>query len=124
MDLMTYALCNGNGGGGGSSNKFIVTLTPTAQDFSGTMDKTLNEVYSAYEAGMEIVAHVPFNGAVIEAKLVQIIDAQLAFPSFYWMAIEPSQNMQILAYNSTNADEPNPTPFSYSTKLYALTPVS
>ena len=41
-----------------SSNKFIVTLTPTAADFSGTMDKTANEITAAYEAGQEIVFNV------------------------------------------------------------------
>ncbi len=41
-------------GGGGSSNKFIVTLTPTAQDFSGVMDKTVEEINTAYEDGQEI----------------------------------------------------------------------
>lgn len=34
--------------------KFIVTLTPTSPDFSGTMDKTVAEINAAYEAGMEI----------------------------------------------------------------------
>ena len=35
---------------------FIVTLTPTAQDFSGTMDKTPKEIYDAYMAGRQIRA--------------------------------------------------------------------
>lgn len=39
-------------------NKFIVTLTPTALDYSGTMDKTVAEINAAYEAGQEIVFRV------------------------------------------------------------------
>lgn len=35
---------------------FVVTLTPTAQDFSGTMDKTPKEIYDAYMAGRQIRA--------------------------------------------------------------------
>lgn len=60
MDAVTLALIKsmaGNGGGGGS-NKFIVTLTPTAEDFRGTMDKTGAEITAAYEAGKEIVFNV------------------------------------------------------------------
>lgn len=34
-----------------SSNKFIVTLTPTAPDYSGTMDKTVAEINAAHKAG-------------------------------------------------------------------------
>lgn len=35
--------------------KFIVTLTPTAQDYSGTMDKTVAEIDAAYKAGRQVV---------------------------------------------------------------------
>ncbi len=33
---------------------FVVTLTPTALDYSGTMDKTVSEIYDAYLAGKNI----------------------------------------------------------------------
>lgn len=39
--------------------KFIVTLTPTSPDFSGTMDKTVAEITAAYNAGQEIVFDIP-----------------------------------------------------------------
>lgn len=48
----------GSGGGGGGDNRFVVTLTPTAQDYSGTMDKTPAEVYAAYAAGKRIIAKI------------------------------------------------------------------
>lgn len=38
---------------------FIVTLTPTAQDFSGTMDKTPQEITNAYNAGQDIEFDIP-----------------------------------------------------------------
>ena len=104
--------------------KFIVTLTPTALDLSGTADKTLNEVNSAYEAGNEIVAHITYNDVEIEAKLVQVIQGAGFFPTFYWMLIDPTQNMQVMAFNAATADDPNPTPFNYSTYIYALTPAT
>ena len=42
------------GGGSGGDNRFVVTLTPTAQDFSGVMDKTCAEITAAFEAGKDI----------------------------------------------------------------------
>lgn len=38
-----------------ANNPFLVTLTPTAQDYSGTMDKTVAEINEAYESGRKIV---------------------------------------------------------------------
>ena len=39
-----------------ANEPFVVTLTPTEQDFSGTMDKTAQEIYNAYMAGRQIRA--------------------------------------------------------------------
>lgn len=47
-----------NGAWAMQKKKFIVTLTPTDLDYSGTMDKTANEITAAYEAGQEIVFNV------------------------------------------------------------------
>lgn len=38
--------------------KFLVTLTPTSPDYSGTMDKTVAEINAAYEAGQQIVFRI------------------------------------------------------------------
>lgn len=38
-----------------ANEPFIVTLTPTAADFSGTMDRTPQEITEAYNAGRSIV---------------------------------------------------------------------
>lgn len=58
MDLMTYALCK--------KNDFVVTLTPTAQDLSGTMNKTPQEIYDAVVSGKRIVFSIPaFNAFVL-----------------------------------------------------------
>lgn len=35
--------------------KFIVTLTPTSPDYSGTMDKTVAEIWDAHNSGQDIV---------------------------------------------------------------------
>ena len=36
-------------------DKFIVTLTPTSPDYSGTMDKTVAEIWNAHNSGQDIV---------------------------------------------------------------------
>ena len=41
-----------------ANDVFVVTFTPTAQDFSGVMDKTSSEIKAAYRAGKRIVAKV------------------------------------------------------------------
>ena len=43
---------------------FIVTLTPDAQDLSGSMDKTPEEITAAYVAGREIRIAVPALGGI------------------------------------------------------------
>lgn len=53
-----FELVGKNGAWEKQAKKFIVTLTPTALDYSGTMDKTANEITAAYEAGQEIVFNV------------------------------------------------------------------
>lgn len=37
------------------TNKYLVTLTPTALDYSGTMDKTVAEIWNAHNSGQYIV---------------------------------------------------------------------
>ena len=43
----------------GFPEPFIVTLTPLEQDFSGTMDKTPQEITNAYNAGQDIEFDIP-----------------------------------------------------------------
>ena len=56
--VTSSALNNMETGIDNAANPFIVTLTPTAQDFSGTMDKTPAEIYEAYSAGKRIRAKI------------------------------------------------------------------
>ena len=41
-----------------ANEPFVITLTPTAEDFSGTMDKTPQEIYNAYKANRQIRAKI------------------------------------------------------------------
>ena len=42
-----------------ATDKFVITCTPTAADFSGTMDKAPFEILTAYNDGKQIVVRVP-----------------------------------------------------------------
>ena len=116
----TIALIKALGKGGGSS-KFIVTLTPTAQDFSGTMDKTVAEINAAYEAGQEIVFKVLYDqaGSYIETPVSVNHGSGAQNEGFF----------ATLVYNGTiivasTGVNPSADKTTYSTTVYALTPAS
>ena len=46
-EMYLDAIASGSGGGGGGDNRFVVHCTPTAEDYSGTMDKTVSEMFNA-----------------------------------------------------------------------------
>ena len=64
-DVITANKLNHMEDGIGGEEDFIVTLTPTSQDMSGTMDKTCGEITAAYNAGKKIRFY--FNGANVYA---------------------------------------------------------
>lgn len=102
--------------------KFIVTLTPTAQDFSGTMDKTVSEINAAYEAGQEIWFKVLTGQDTYTLVPLSNVDKQSqTYPSFATYVIDIINNMLIVAWTSyTDREEKN----TYSTTIYALTPAT
>ena len=121
MDLMTYALCKGNGGGG-SSNKFIVTLTPTAQDYSGTMDKTVAEIKTAYDAGQQIrFVMNDGNGTEYTVPCDEVTyNTNDAYPVYCGKVLVPAMD-SIVFIHTSYIDGVNDV---YFTKIYPLTPLS
>lgn len=112
------ALCKGGG-----SSKFIVTLTPTALDYSGTMDKTVAEINAAYEAGQQIVFRVyseagTYNEVDCAARYKH---ANFTYPSFNAYIIDNINNVLIFAYTGIEIDGTTQT---YYTTVYSLTPAS
>lgn len=108
-------------GKGGGSSKFIVTLTPTALDYSGTMDKTVAEINAAYEAGQEIVFRI-----YAEAGTYNEVDCTIrykignnTYPSFNAYLVDSTNNVLIFAYTSDDG-----TKQTYHTDIYSLTPAS
>lgn len=105
------------------NNPFIVTLTPTEADFSGTMDKTVAEINAAYEVGQRIVFRVMTSAN-------SYVDVQMSYagrnttsqyPSFGAEIIQYSQNLMIVAYTGLTDDGTRNT---YSTTIFPLTPMS
>lgn len=110
--------------GGGGDNRFIVTLTPTAQDYSGTMDKTVAEIYDAYLADRKIVFRILTDayGSYMEVDCTaRWKNGQYAYPSFNGFIVASNSNMIIFAATGATDDG---TAHDYGTTLYSLTPVS
>ena len=113
----------GKGGGGGSS-KFIVTLTPTSPDYSGTMDKTETEISDAYEAGQQIVFRIV---GVPGTDYVDVnVTEAIYITSFNrWQMsaylVMADNNTLIYFYNALT-DKGDAA--RYWTRVYALTPAS
>lgn len=103
---------------------FIVTLTPTAQDFSGTMDKTVAEIYAAYQSGKKIVFRILMGASVyMEVDCTaRFANGGQVYPSFNAFIVTDSpSDMIICAWTGTTDDG---TKNTYSTIIYPLTPMS
>jgi len=104
-------------------DKFIVTLTPTALDYSGTMDHTVAEINAAYEAGQEIWFRIAYNGDgyLVPMKAVYE-DHETTFPSFNCEVVL-GDGLDMLLYVATGSTDTG-TKDTYFTSIYSLTPAS
>lgn len=102
-------------------NKFVVTLTPTSPDFSGTMDKTANEITAAYEAGQEIVFNVVgfpgFDHVYIPAAWCTYA-TDMSRCAACATLVDVTTGLQIVIVTSDGGSS------TYSTTIYSLTPAS
>lgn len=111
-----------NGAWAARQKKFVVTLTPTAADFSGTMDKTVAEINAAYEAGREIWFKIYAGSSWTEYPLSRVGKEDVfTYPSFNSNAIYDENNVLVMIYTATTNDGTKQT---YSTKIYTLTPAT
>ena len=99
--------------------KFIVTLTPTAQDYSGTMDKTVAEIDAAYKAGQEIWFEISDGYTTNSFAMTMIYRDNSAYPSFTGYIIYHDMIIDV-ATGSTNLGTSN----TYNTIVYTLTPAT
>ena len=103
--------------------KFIVTLTPTSPDYSGTMDKTVAEMTEAYNAGMQIVWRVVMaEDRYVDVNVTAVMtDASYDYPLFNAYVIEKDSGVLVDAHIPVTNDGTTQT---YSTEVYSLTPAS
>ena len=104
-----------------ANEPFLVTCTPTAQDLSGTMDKTVAEINAAYEAGQKIVFKVMENATnymMVDCS-AQYFDGHV-YPSFNAYIIMTGVGIVFAATGTQD----NGTFNEYVTTIYPLTPMS
>ena len=104
----------------GGGEHFEIVCTPTAQDFSGTMDKTMAEILEAYNAGCDIwFALVTSEGT----QKVRLSDAgfanNVAYPSFNTAFLYVDQDM-LMKFHTGTTDQADRN--TYTTTIYPLTP--
>ena len=117
-------LNNMEGGIENAINPFIVTLTPTLQNYSGTMDKTVAEINAAYEAGQKIVFRVIASATEYMDVdcTARYADSDSAYPSFNAFVIITNP-MHAFIFIGTGVTDDG-TDNDYSTTIYPLTPMS
>ena len=103
-------------------NPFIVTLTPTELDLSGTMDKTPEEINAAYNAGLRIRFYVPDIDASVDASEYIVLDVDgvpyvSVWANILYQDAPGGGDVLMNVQTSVSASE-------YSTYLYPLTPMS
>ena len=97
-------------------NKFVVTLTPTALDYSGTMDKTPAEITAAYEAGQEIVFDIPSMSAKINATQFLAVNDVIKAGGMVFYDVNSSPVIITVITDSSAS--------TYATQIFAMTPAS
>lgn len=103
-------------------DRFIVTLTPTALDYSGTMDKTVAEINAAYEAGQQIVFRVVTGATTyMEVDCTARWNNGDTYPSFNGFIFGGDNDTLIYAYTGARNDG---TWQNYGTIIYTLTPAT
>jgi len=111
-----------DGAWGAVDNTFVITCTPTAQDMSGTMDKTPAEIKAAYEVGAEIRVRVVtaenrFSEIIPESLNVTTADGEVSYvivaATFVY---QPSAGVNYLVQAVTSGVDS-----TYSTSIFALT---
>jgi hypothetical protein len=117
------ALKGNGGGGGGGSNKFIVTLTPTAQDFSGTMDKTVAEIWDAYNFGQDIVFRL-MTSETGHYDIIPNLFEHLDGISYGTISASAIIETNTFAEIATDQSESDGTVNNYYCHVYTLTPAS
>lgn len=117
--VTSSALNNMEGGIDAAANPFVVTLTPTNEDFSGTMDKTPAEITEAFNAGKEIRVAVPALGGLVGICVEFSPDGDYISLWCNFVANFPELGGYMIITVVTNASDS-----TYGTVIFPLTPMS
>lgn len=106
-----------------ANDPFVVTLTPTSQDFSGTMDKTVGEIRNAQENGRKILFHM-VTGAndYIEVTASEKIGSDWPFPSYCAFVLTDTPVNALISVITPPSNDGSDT--NYYTAIYPITPMS
>ena len=101
------------------NSPFLVVLSPTSLDYSGTMDCTVSEIYGAYLAGRRIIFRLWFGtGSYVDVVgTLASYNSGYSYPSFEGYAVDPSTDSLIYAYTAFTND---PDKDTYSAIIYPL----
>ena len=118
-DTVTAELLNKMEGGIElAADPFVVNLTPTAQDFSGTMDKTGAEITAAYEAGKNIIFRL-WESSTLFYDLQVTMASKLASDD-----VAKFRAFGLLTGLLVVIQTPSANTIIYETAIYSLTPAS
>lgn len=98
-----------------SGDNFVIALTPTSLDMSGTMSKTPQEITSAYYESKKIVFSISTLGLEVEAEATQFAFGENISAGAY---IIYNDSLIMVRTSSTDDDA------TYSATIYSLTPAS
>ena len=95
----------------------------TAQDLSGTMDKTIAEIYEAYQSGKRIVFRVmSLEGHMDVDCTARWFNNEVTYPSFNGFVI--TDNGAHMIVNAFTGATNNGEGMNYGTTIYPLTPAT
>lgn len=103
-----------------AAGPFVITCTPTAQDFSGVMDKTPLEIREAYDSNKKIVFRLAVGNTYFLATEFNAYNNG-NYDTISVRGLMPiySSGVWILAKVDTSGSDQ-----TYSTTLFSLTPMS
>lgn len=101
-----------------ANDPFVVTLTPTAADLSGTMDKTPAEIDEAIRTYRRIFLDIPSFGGMVEATQFLYYPNTDTYRAYANLTFDPGTGTALIQIQT------NPSAQTYYTTIYPLTPAS
>lgn len=105
-----------------ATEPFVVSLTVTAPDYSGTMDKTVGDITEAYYSGKRIIFRLTFP-QLGEYELNAFASASSSFAYPYFHVIVINNTVNVLGDVFTRGTD-TPDENRFVTYLYTLTPAT